>query len=79
MQYVKYGETVVVTEHNRVIAEITLPKEVKITPSVDEKLDLLAVSGKIIKAKRNKSLVADADLLENIDWISIYRKVRENR
>lgn len=79
LQYVKHGETVVITEHNRVIAEITLPKEEKLIPSVEEKLDLLAVSGKIIKAKRNKTVVCDTTIKDNIDWISIYQREREDR
>jgi len=79
LQYVKHGETVVVTEHNRIIAEITLPKEDKVMPSVEEKLELLAVSGKIIKAKRNKSVSGSNVNLNDIDWISIYQKEREDR
>jgi len=49
LQYVKHGEKVFITEHNRVIAEISLPKEEISNTDVEIELEKLTATGKIDK------------------------------
>jgi antitoxin (DNA-binding transcriptional repressor) of toxin-antitoxin stability system len=81
LQYVKNGEKVVITEHNKIIAEITVPlkeDEHKIS-SIEKKLEQLSKDGEIILAKRNKSYVRIPEVNENLDWEIIYNEVRADR
>lgn len=77
LQYVKHGERVLITEHNRIIAEISLPREGQKVDSVEEALERLAVSGKLQKAKRNSSAATSSEVAPTVDWISVYRENRE--
>jgi prevent-host-death family protein len=56
LQYVKDSEKVVITEHNKVIAEITSPSKEVTNTDVEIELEKLAATGKLVKAKRNKAL-----------------------
>jgi prevent-host-death family protein len=76
LQQVKLGEKVLITEHNRVIAEISLPKDDVGTSKVEDQLQLLSISGKLLRAKRNKSLTVDTELVPGIEWISEYQDNR---
>ena len=76
LQYVKRGERILVTEHNRIIAEISLPKEGGSTLGVEELLEKMAVSGKLQKAKRNSSVAASTTNTTLVDWIGVYRENR---
>jgi antitoxin (DNA-binding transcriptional repressor) of toxin-antitoxin stability system len=76
LQYVKHGERVLITEHNRIIAEISLPREDKVDQGVESVLEKLAVSGKLQKAKRNVSIASSNDISQAVDWISIYKDNR---
>jgi prevent-host-death family protein len=76
LQQVKLGEKVLITEHNRVIAEISLPKDDVGTSKVEDQLQLLSISGKLLRAKRNKSLTVDTESVPGIEWISEYRDNR---
>jgi prevent-host-death family protein len=76
LQYVKRGERVLITEHNKVIAEISLPKESNTTPDVEELLEAMAISGKLQKAKRNRSVAASTANPSSLDWVSVYRENR---
>jgi prevent-host-death family protein len=81
LQYVKNGEKVIVTEHNKIIAEISVPaheKENNIS-SVEKELEKLSGEGEIILAKRNKSYVKLPETKENIDWEKIYNEIRADR
>jgi antitoxin (DNA-binding transcriptional repressor) of toxin-antitoxin stability system len=81
LQYVKDGEKVVITEHNKIIAEITIPKktgESKIS-SMEKKLEQLSKDGEIILAKRNKSYAKIPETGEKLDWETIYNEVRADR
>jgi prevent-host-death family protein len=49
LRYVKDGEKVIVTEHNRIIAEIIVPE--KKNTSIEEKFEQLKREGKMILAK----------------------------
>lgn len=77
LQYVKHGERVLITEHNRIIAEISLPREGQKVDSVEDALERLAVSGKLQKAKRNSSVASTSDATQAVDWISVYKENRE--
>jgi len=76
LQQVKLGEKVLITEHNRVIAEISLPKNDVGTTKIEEQLQLLSISGKLLRAKRNKSITIDTELVPGIEWISEYQDNR---
>lgn len=77
LQYVKHGERVLITEHNRIIAEISLPKEGQKVDSIEEALERLAVAGKLQKAKRNSSAASTNADTSSVDWISVYKENRE--
>ncbi|TCW60037.1 type II toxin-antitoxin system prevent-host-death family antitoxin [Treponema sp. J25] len=78
LQYVKNGEKVVITEHNRVIAEISSPSKEVSNTDVEIELEKLAAAGKLIKAKRNNSIQLKAETPSGIDWISVYKENRES-
>jgi len=72
LQYVKDGENVVVTEHNRIIAEIHRPLEKEKLSPVEEKMLKLQKEGSIYPAKRKKSFVKLPKIEEKLDWESLY-------
>jgi antitoxin (DNA-binding transcriptional repressor) of toxin-antitoxin stability system len=81
LRLVKAGETVLVTEHNRVIAEIALPHS-----STKESRGLLEkfladgeLKGKIIRAKRTQSIVETIDVTPSINWKLELDSIREER
>jgi antitoxin (DNA-binding transcriptional repressor) of toxin-antitoxin stability system len=76
LQQVKLGEKVLITEHNKVIAEIRLPADDIGTSKIEDQLQLLSDSGKLLRAKRNKSIKLEAELISGIDWISEYQENR---
>jgi prevent-host-death family protein len=81
LQYVKNGEKVIVTEHNKIIAEISVPagnKEGDIV-FVERELEELSKEGEIILAKRNESYAKLPEIKENIDWEKIYNETRTDR
>jgi len=78
LQYVKRGEKVLITEHNRVIAEISLPVKDVSNTDVEMELEKLTAAGKLIKAKRNNSIQLKTETPAGIDWISIYKENRES-
>jgi prevent-host-death family protein len=81
LQYVKNGEKVVVTEHNKIIAKIIVPEknDGEGVSSVEKKLEQLSKEGEIILAKRNKSYVKIPETKEKLDWETIYNEVRADR
>ena len=79
LQYVKNGERVIITEHNKIIAEISVPKNEVKSSTLEEKLEMLSKEGSIITAKRNKSCVDLPEIKEKLDWKSIYNEIREDR
>jgi len=68
LQYVKQGEKVVITEHNRIIAEISSPSKEVSNSDVEIELEKLTAAGKLIKAKRNNSIQLKAETPSGIDW-----------
>ncbi len=76
LQYVKRGEKVFITEHNRVIAEISLPQVEIAKTDIEIELEKLTAAGKLIKAKRNTSLQLKTDTHVAVEWISVYQDNR---
>jgi antitoxin (DNA-binding transcriptional repressor) of toxin-antitoxin stability system len=81
LQYVKNGEKVVVTEHNKIIAEISVPAEKQEGDAlfVEKELEALSKEGEVILAKRNKSYAKLPETKEIIDWEKIYQETRADR
>jgi antitoxin (DNA-binding transcriptional repressor) of toxin-antitoxin stability system len=75
LQYVKKGERVLITEHNRIIAELSLPKDQK-DLEVESLLEGLAALGKLQKAKRNKTTASSRSTGKKLEWVSIYQDNR---
>ncbi len=76
LQYVKQGERVLIAEHNQIIAEISLLKEDQKNLELERSLDQLATSGKLQRAKRNKTTISSDVKQSHVEWISIYRRNR---
>jgi prevent-host-death family protein len=81
LQYVKDGEKVIITEHNKIIAEISVPVQEKEDniEFFEKELERLNKEGEVILAKRNKSYVKLPETKENIDWEKIYNETRADR
>jgi prevent-host-death family protein len=81
LQYVKNGEKVIITEHNKIIAEISVPVEKKEgdTVLIEKELEELSRDGEIILAKRNNSYAKLPETKEHIDWERIYNETRADR
>jgi antitoxin (DNA-binding transcriptional repressor) of toxin-antitoxin stability system len=80
LQFVKNGESVIVTEHDKVIAEISTPRYFH-EAKVETELQRLNREGVIILATRNKSCVPLPETAvpgEKIDWFTMYDEVRED-
>ena len=78
LQYVKRGEKIIITEHNRVIAEISSPSKEVSNTDVKIMLEKLTAAGKLIKAKRNNTIQLKTETPPGIDWISVYKENRES-
>lgn len=76
LQYVKQGEKVFITEHNRVIAELSLPHVDGSDNDIKTVLETLAATGKLTKATRNRSISINNKTPADIDWISVYQDNR---
>jgi antitoxin (DNA-binding transcriptional repressor) of toxin-antitoxin stability system len=82
LRLVKNGEVVLITEHRKVIAELSLPQEnsPKNPIEIDKYIQEKEKEGRIIKAKRNKSLImTDNTDKISIDWKVIYNETRNDR
>jgi prevent-host-death family protein len=79
LDIVKGGEDVLVTEHNKIIAQISLPREDPLSPSLEDALMNLEKAGKVIRARRNQSLAQCPPSNQSLDWKSIYRDARSDR
>lgn len=78
LQYVKRGEKIIITEHHRVIAEISSPSNEVSNTDVEFILEKLTAAGKLIKSKRNNSIQLKTETPSGIDWISVYKENRES-
>jgi antitoxin (DNA-binding transcriptional repressor) of toxin-antitoxin stability system len=79
LQYVKNGEKVIITEHNKIIAELSIPAQKDTTSTFEQKLMQLSKEGKIILAKRNVSLVKKPKITEKLDYQSVLNEIRSDR
>jgi len=80
LQYVKNGEKVIITEHNKIIAEINIPdRDQENTTEIEEKLIELGKKGELIPAKRKKTYAKLPEIKENLDWKTVYNDIREDR
>jgi len=79
LQHVKDGERVIVTEHNKVIAEISVPKIKGKIGSVEEKMIKLSMEGDIILAKSKKTNLKLPVIKEKLDWETVYDEIRADR
>ncbi|MCL2318929.1 MAG: type II toxin-antitoxin system prevent-host-death family antitoxin [Treponema sp.] len=79
LQYVKDGEKVIITEHNKIIAEINLPGASQNLSSIEETLKQLSKEGDIILAKRQSTCAALPEAGEKLDWVSAYNETRADR
>jgi prevent-host-death family protein len=64
LRYVKDGEKIIVTEHNRIIAEIIVPEKKNTNISIEEKFEQLKREEKMTLAKRNETLVEKPQITE---------------
>jgi antitoxin (DNA-binding transcriptional repressor) of toxin-antitoxin stability system len=79
LQYVKTGESVIITEHNKIIAELSIPKKRDNISAFEQKLVQLHKAGKVILAKKNTSLVKKPVINEKLDYEAILNEVRADR
>jgi antitoxin (DNA-binding transcriptional repressor) of toxin-antitoxin stability system len=79
LQYVKDGEKVIITEHNRIIAEISVPEKRDLPAAFEQRLIELSKEGKVILAKRNTTRARKPEDKLNLDWKTIYDEVRKDR
>jgi antitoxin (DNA-binding transcriptional repressor) of toxin-antitoxin stability system len=84
---VKNGEIVIVTSHNKIIAEIRQPSEKELEydskkQKFEAYLDKLKSENKLRRANRSFSLVDTLKPTKKVPtdkWKAIYQKVREDR
>ena len=79
LQYVKDGEKVIITEHDTIIAQISVPEKEENLSTIEEKLLRLGREGDIIPAKRNKSCVKLPQIKEKLHWETVYDEIRADR
>jgi prevent-host-death family protein len=79
LQYVKEGEKVIITEHNKIIAEISVPEKKEELNFLSKKLQQLKNDGKMILSKRNESYAKMPEYNDKIEWKSIYNETRKER
>ena len=84
LKYVKEGERIIITEHNKIVAEISVPEKRSNIVEAEKKLKQLEKSGKVILSKRDESYAKmpefDAGIFTGkIDWKSIYNETRKER
>ena len=84
LRLVKNGESILVTERNKVIAELVQHKDEPARPVFEKKLDKLELEGALIRAKRSESRIENI-LKESLsgdellNWKTIYNQQREDR
>jgi antitoxin (DNA-binding transcriptional repressor) of toxin-antitoxin stability system len=88
LSLVKNGEVVVVTDHNKIVAEIRQPtkavsKDNNAMQEIEAYLDKLNNEGKLYKASRSYTLVDSFKSIRksstSYKWKDIYSKLREDR
>ena len=79
LRLVKSGETVRVTEHNRVIAEIILPRESPVLSPVEKYLADGTECGKIQRALKEPTLPLSLTDEVSLEWQTILDDLRQDR
>jgi antitoxin (DNA-binding transcriptional repressor) of toxin-antitoxin stability system len=79
LQYVKNGEKVIITEHNKIIAELSVPAKKETLSTFEQKLMQLNREGKVILAKRNISLAKKPEIKEKLDYEPVLNDIRSDR
>jgi antitoxin (DNA-binding transcriptional repressor) of toxin-antitoxin stability system len=79
LQYVKNGEKVIITEHNKIIAELSVPAKKDTVSTFEQTLMQLNKEGKVILAKRNVSLVKKPKIEENLNYEPVLDEIRSDR
>ena len=79
LRLVKSGETVRVTEHNRVIAEIVLPRESPELSPLEKYLADGAECGKIQRALKEPALPRSLTDGASLEWQTILNDLRQDR
>jgi antitoxin (DNA-binding transcriptional repressor) of toxin-antitoxin stability system len=78
---VKQGENVLITEHNKVVAELKFPEPESSTVSENHKiLEKLVDEGKIIPPKRKREIISPIEKIKinQKEWWHLYQESKEN-
>jgi antitoxin (DNA-binding transcriptional repressor) of toxin-antitoxin stability system len=81
IELVKNGENILITDHNKIVAELKSPESKKILDNgVNKILTKLKNDGKIIPAKRKKKMIPTKGntLLNQKDWWSLYQNSKKD-
>ncbi|WP_367898700.1 type II toxin-antitoxin system Phd/YefM family antitoxin [Leptospira sp. WS58.C1] len=84
IELVKNGENVLITEHNKVVAELKFPEKENSNNKIQEVLNKLTSEGKLIPAKRKSTLINKLTKLKSnekkqVDWWAIYQESKEDK
>ena len=79
LRLVKSGETVRVTEHNRAIAEIILPRESPVLSPVEKYLAVGVECGKIQRASKEPTLPVSLTDGSSPEWQTTLDELRRDR
>ena len=79
LRLVKSGETVRITEHNRVIAEIILPRESPVLSPLEKYLANGVECGKIQRASKEPTLPVSLTDGPSLEWQTILVDLRQDR
>ncbi len=78
---VKQGENVLITEHNKVVAELKFPEPESSTIGENQKiLKKLVEEGKIIPPKRKREIIRskEKNTIKQKEWWHLYQESKEN-
>jgi antitoxin (DNA-binding transcriptional repressor) of toxin-antitoxin stability system len=81
IELVKNGENILITDHNKIVAELKSPEPTKILDNdVNKILTKLKNDGKIIPAKRKKKMIPIkcSTLIKQKDWWDLYQNSKKD-
>ncbi|MDR3335029.1 MAG: type II toxin-antitoxin system Phd/YefM family antitoxin [Treponema sp.] len=76
LRYVKNGEKVIITEYNRIIAEITVPEKQDGASTFEQRLMEMVEKGEVILTKTDAPPAPKPKFAEHIDYETILEEVR---
>ncbi len=82
IELVKNGENVLITEHNRVVAELKYPGKEDSNNNIQKILNKLVNEGKLIPAKRKPtqiSRIQNHNQKKQADWWALYQDSKEDK